>query len=183
MAFILIVAIPSCIPLPNLVPNGQGEDSDMAVFELNIPFPEYDETLTLDETLELTFVDDDFFVQCGANLFVAAGGQALQTFNYTSSGKYRGLSAGDVVGGVTLGNWQPNYIAGVYQDFIYTCVYDSRIVSDQNVIIGIRFRIDGSWHYGWVILYFDTVNFESRQLFIKAVGYNRLPGVNVRVPG
>lgn len=179
---LILLTSGSCVQLPNLVPNGSGEP-DMAVYELNLPFPDYAQTLTVDEQLTFTFLDDVFFNYCGAQLLKVTNGQVLAPSALNAAELYSGLSADEVVGGWAPGQWSPYYIVTASTDWYTFCLYQHYIVADRDVVMGLRFRMDGAWHYGWIVLYLDTVTGPSNKLYIKRVGYNLQAGMNVRIPG
>ena len=97
--------------------------------------------------------------------------------------EFKFLSEGDLVGGIIEGTWGNNIPIYSRQDFFVGCLTTyNALPEDTDAIIGIRFKDNlNKWHYGWVVLYRDTTLGEK--IYIKAVGYNKQPGTNVRIGG
>ncbi len=177
---LIISTLSSCDSLlPNLIPNGEGEDSDMVVVELDISIPPFTETLVIDNKLTLFFDDgDNSFLGCGTRVLRVMHGQVLKTDNDDENGRYLGLTNGDLVGGIINGTWNDRFRIAEIWDYIFSCVPMNNISIDQDVIFGIRFLSNGRLHYGWVKVYVDP---DSHYPYIRTVAYNKKPGVFARV--
>ncbi|MEZ5008185.1 MAG: hypothetical protein R2728_06145 [Chitinophagales bacterium] len=168
----------SCVELPDLLPNGTGEDSDMVIVE-------YSSTLNNALTGNFLVVDDNLSIRYYFNGSGCDGTFDMQmifgNILMTLDGKFRFLEEGDLVGGLVDGTWGNNGALYSTMDFFWYCHNTYYLPEDQDVAIGIRFRDSNlQWHYGWVVLYLDTTE-PYELLNIKAVGYNKKAGTNVRI--
>lgn len=199
-----VFALNSCVELPDLLPNGSGEDSDMVIYEYDAQVNDFEAwtAVVADDFLTFGFVDNEAEgVSCGDYILTVANGQVLNGNpldggSFGANGvSYLGLQEGALLGGTILGDWKNNIkILPLEASFGFEgCVFASApfyyIQPDQDVILGIRIRnANGQWHYGWIVVYlqleylpppFDLI--PIKKLYVRMVGYNKLAGTNVRI--
>ncbi len=162
----------ACVQLPNLLPNGSGEDADMEILELNAPV-NYDGTLVVNEDLTLNFPVDFVVGSCVKWFIEVENGNVLTQNNLHPVA----LQQGDLVGGFVEGYWKNKTQVKYGVQFYPDCVYFPTFNFEEDTVVGIRFKIANKYHYGWMILYAD----ENSNITIKTIGYNKSAGVNVRI--
>lgn len=185
--FCFLFLLNSCVQLPNLLPNGSGEDSDMVIVEYNTLLRDlvFDDVLVVDEMLSIDFVFTPSYIDCAADYKMKVLNGHILLGNKVQVGleiidEFQYLNQGDLLGGLVQGVWKNEAIIYSIQDF-FQCVTFYNINDDTDAIIGFRFKgASGLFHYGWMVFYLDTTSTYSK-LYLKAIAYNKLPGVNVRV--
>jgi hypothetical protein len=173
----LLFSFVSCVQLPDLLPNGSGEDNDMVIVELN-EILGASETITINDSLDLVFFRNETEV-CPGLMLKITNGNILAAFNDTKVPVE--LTEGDLVGGFVEGTWSNRVLLNSGMEFFPGCVYLPIISVDQDVIVGIRFKSNANkTHYGWMVLRVDSTS-GNNDYQLKAVGYNKQSGVNVRI--
>lgn len=167
-----VLVVSSCVQLPNLLPDGSGENSDMEIIELNAAV-NYGGTLTVNEDLTLNFPVEQIVGECAEWFIQIDNGHVLTQNNLHPVA----LQEGDLVGGIIEGYWKPKTQVKYGIQFFPECVYFPTFEFEEDTIVGIRFKINNKFHYGWMILYADA----NSNISIKTIGYNKLAGVNVRI--
>lgn len=184
-----IFMLHSCVELPNLLPNGSGEDSDMVIVEYNdllknlvtsYNLASFDDTLVVDDMLSIRFYFNTPGTSCNGSYEMHMVNGHLLKVN-SGGNEFQFLTEGDLVGGIVEGTWGNNGVISVTQDFYAVCIKTFHLPENKDAVVGIRFKDNlNKWHYGWVVFYLDTTG-PNEELYLKAVGYNKLPGTNVRI--
>lgn len=178
-----IFMLNSCVELPNLLPNGSGEDSDMVIVEYNsllAHLTDDDDFIHVDDALSVNFQFNGSGCIGSTNLKIV-NGNILTEVGLEPTFKFS--SAGDLVGGIVEGVWSNNVPFSSIQDLFWVCLTTYYIPDDVDAVVGIRFKDDDNkWRYGWMVFYLDTST-GNRKIYLKAVGYNKQPGTNVRIGG
>lgn len=199
LVFYLLVGflMNSCVDLPNLLPNGEGENIDMFIYDLNINIAalSFDGTVVVDDDLTIKITrypneaDECFYQKVGVN-----NGQVLVPKNFEisleaflTSNTYNGLSQGELVNGYsTSTKWANDFHTYLGYELVpQLCSYVSSLnPASDDVYVGFRFKINTKWHYGWML--FDP-NFQfpngAGGYILKQVAYNKNAGTNVRIGG
>lgn len=167
---VLCATLSACVQLPNLLPNGSGSNSDMVIIELNTLIGD---PIVVNDSLTIEFGLHPDFDACPSTYFKVVNGNVLTDNNQNPVI----LDEGDLVGGFVDGYWKGRGFLSYGQLFISGCLYLPSFEFNQDSVIGIRFNVNGKTHYGWAIFNADS----NSIITLKTVGYNKLPGVNVRI--
>jgi hypothetical protein len=174
LILLMIGLLVSCVQLPDLLPNGSGNNSDMVIVELNEILGST-EIITVNDSIDLEF-DRNEIETCGDLLMKITGGNILALFDNNT--KPVELTEGDLVGGFVEGVWSNRVILYSGMQFFPGCVNLPNITSNEDVVAGIKFKTSANkTHFGWVVLNVDS----NTIVTLKAIGYNKQPGVNVRI--
>lgn len=177
----------ACIELPDLIPNNNNGVSDMVVVEYDEPIFELANPLVVDNNLTIEGFVDVELGGCGNWKIRVLNGQILKPnsfseneFSWIQGNTYSGLTPGQLMGEAVFdAAWQSSFFLSISTDFVLNCLTVESLTAEQDVYLGIRFRIDNVWHYGWLKYFVDA----DDVIILKSVAYNINPGVNVRIGG
>ncbi len=143
----LLFILNSCVQLPNLIPNGSGEESDMVIYEYNnlLNNVVYDDVLVVDDLLSIDFTYYPSNMDCtGDYKMKILGGHILMggvaNLGLTVDRAFQNLDNVELLGGLTLGEWKYQATISHTSDWFSSCLTVYNMNVDENTVVGIRFK-------------------------------------------
>ena len=183
---IAILFLSSCVELPNLLPNGEGNSSDMLIISLEQELinlsNQFPDTLKVNDSIEIILTLANPNTECSDIKIGVGNGQILK--GLSNSKYYNGLNNGSLLGNATIGSWNNSYlITDRFPVPTILCQNDHLIVRNKDVYLGCRLKFsDNQWYYGWIVLSVqDFFPVADQILTVRKFGVNKTAGVNARI--